>query len=725
MRSRKSRLWLQILGASLATFLLIFSVSAQEDDPNPDSPTPVLLSETGSTRALAVASESVGRTNLSKTKSAAFSANSKILLFVTNIDLMPDEGANAFRVNVEDTKGRRYRFPVLDISPVKEQPGVYALTVQLKDELGFWERPKFKGDVLLTLTWRGLASNSLRLGIGKTGGNLRDKIGAGSTSAMPTQTDKSENTVNPNYIGYYYSADRMRFLEQATFGPTFSLDQKIRRLGLRNWLNTQFDAPYPTYPYPNLELKSTDTGTGCPAGSPSTCGRDYYTQYLVQNWFFKEAFYGDAQLRHRTAWALSQLWVVSGVDTQQASWMVAYHQKLSQHAFGNYRNLMTDITLNPAMGNYLDMIRSTRTNPNENFAREILQLFSVGLFMLNQDGTLQLDGNGEPIPTYDQNTVNNFTKVFTGFTLCETTALCPSRTVGAPNYKDPLLLNQNTHDLTAKTLLAYPNAVSQNLPANQNGVTDMTQALDNIFNHPNVAPFVSRNLIQHLVTSDPTPAYVGRVAAAFNNNGSGVRGDMKAVIRAILLDPEARGNVKTDPNYGKLREPVQLATNLYRQFNVRSFDGTTQSDGYVNPTISPMGQNTFLSPTVFNYYTPDYTVPGTALNGPEFGIMTTGTAIARANFVNNIAFNRIATSANSLTGTSIDLAEMQALATADTSSNQLLDALNTKLLHGTMSAQMKNTILTAVQAVASTDPLNRARTAIYLVASSSQYQVQR
>ena len=722
MKGRKSRFLWQILGVGLLVFLLTFSSLAQEDDPNPDSPTPVLLSETGSHRALAALPDADGRTNSSKTKSGAFSVNSKVLLFVTNLDLMQDEGANAFRVNVEDAKGRHYRFPVLDISAVKGQKGVYALTIQLTDELGFWERPKFKGDVLVSIAWRGLVSNRVRLAIGKTGGAIKDDGGAVTTVVSQTQTDKLENTLSSLYAGYYYSADRIRFLEQATFGPNFTLDQKIRRLGLRNWLNTQFDAPYPTNPYPNLVLMPTNVDTNtCDA----TCRRDFYSMYPLQNWFYKEAFYGDAQLKHRTAWALSQIWVVSGVDTQQASWMIAYHQKLSQHAFGNYRDLMTDITLNPAMGNYLDMVRSTRNNPNENFAREILQLFSIGLFMLNQDGTLQLDAGGKPIPTYDQNTVNNFTKVFTGWTLCENTALCPNRTAGAPNYKDPLLLNQNNHDLTAKTLLAYPNAVNQNLPAGQNGATDMTQALDNIFNHPNVAPFVSRILIQHLVTSDPTPAYVGRVAAAFNNNGSNVRGDMKAVIKTILLDPEARGNVKTDPKYGKLREPVQLATNIYRQFNVRSFDGTTQSDGYVNQIIAPMGQNTFNSATVFNYYTPDYIVPGTALNGPEFGILTTGTAIARANFINTIVFNRIGISSLAPFGTSIDLTEMQASATADASGNQLLDAINTKLMHGTMSEQMKNTILTAVLAVADTDPLLRARTAIYLVASSSQYQVQR
>jgi Protein of unknown function (DUF1800) len=229
-----------------------------------------------------------------------------------------------------------------------------------------------------------------------------------------------------------------------------------------------------------------------------------------------------------------------------------------------------------------------------------------------------------------------------------------------------------------------------------------------------------------MVTSDPTPAYVGRVAAVFNNNGSNVRGDLKAVVKAVLLDPEARGNVKTDPNYGKLREPVQLATNLFRQFNVRSGDGAAQSDGYVNPQVATMGQNAFNSPTVFNYYSPDYTVPGTSLNGPEFGIMTTGTAIARANFMNTFVFGRVSGgTTNAPFGTSIDLTEMQTLAAADSSGNQLLDALNTKLMHGTMSAQMKNTILTAVQAVAATDAPTRARTAVYLVATSSQYQVQR
>ena len=717
MSGKKPCFLRRILSVSFVVFLLIFPTLAQ--DPDPDSPTPILLSESNSTRALATAASKFPRQNLSKVQSGVFSPNSKIVLYVTNLDLMPGEGANALRVTVEDERGRHYRFPVLDISPLQHHEGIYALSVLLSDELGFWENPQFDADVLVGVTWRGLASNRTRLSIGGSGGNIKDDPGAIPTPITGLTTKSTKNTPETNMVGYRYSGDRIRFLEQAAFGPTVELDQRIRRIGLRTWLAEQFQTPYPTNPYPNLALMPSNVPSTCDA----TCRRDFYSLYPVQNWFFKEAFYGEAQLKHRVAWTLSQIWVISGFDTQQASWMVAYHQKLSENAFGNYRNLMYDMTLNPGMGNYLDMARSTRTNPNENFAREVLQLFSIGLFMLNQDGTLQRDGSGNPIPTYDQDTVNNFTKVFTGWSFCNTG--CPNSTLGAPNYKDPMILNQNNHDTTVKTLLNYPGAVNVNIPAGQNGLTEMNQALDNIFNHPNVAPFVSRLLIQHLVTSDPTPAYVGRVAGIFNNNGSNVRGDLKAVVRAILTDPEARGNLKTDPNYGKLREPVQLATNVYRQLGVSAAAGTGQSDGYVNQIISPMGQSTFFSPTVFNYYSPDYIIPGTALNGPEFNILTTGTAIARANFVNTIVFSRVSVSANAPQGTALNLAEMQALATADTSSNQLLDALNTRMMHGAMPAAMRNTILTAVQAVPSTNPLLRAQTAIYLIATSSQYQVQR
>ncbi len=728
MNSEKSHPVLRFLFAFSAVFLLTISVFPS-NDPNPDSPVPILISQNNSVRALAIQKgQAFNNFNGKNQKSFreesdtdAFGYKSKIVLYITNVELMAGEAANAFRIYIEDQAGRKYRFPVTEIEPVKDFEWVLALTVDLRDEIGFWSQPPATGDVLVRVSWRGNSTNRVLLGIGKTGGKIEPDKGSIPTPFpfKPLQTEGQTD----DYVGYRHSGDRIRFLEQATFGPTVAIDERLRRIGLRTWLAEQFELPYPSAnnPYPNLPLMPVNIPDTC----DGTCRRDIYTMYQLQNWFYKEAFYGEPQLRHRVAWALSQIWVVSGVDTQQASWMVAYHQQISKNAFGNYRTLMKDVTLNAAMGNYLDMIRSTRNNPNENFAREILQLFSIGLFMLNQDGTLQLDQNNQPIPTYDQNTVNNFTKVFTGWGLCENAALCPNRTQGSPNYKDPLLLNQNNHDITAKTLLSYPNAVNTNIPANMNGNSEIELALDNIFYHPNVGPFVSKQLIQHLVMSDPSPAYVGRVAAVFNDNGTGTRGDLKAVVKAILLDPEARGNIKTDPNYGKLREPVQFVTNFLKHFNVRSANLTQQSDGVVNGLTAPLAQDVFRAPTVFNYYSPDYVIPGTSLLGPEFGIMTTGTAITRTNVINLMTFSRINVSANAPLGTSIDLSEMIALSQADSTGNRLVDTLNQRMMHGAMPAEMRNTIMTAVQAVASSNPTLRAQTAIYLIATSSQFQIQR
>jgi uncharacterized protein (DUF1800 family) len=742
MKSFTSRFIGQIFGAFFVIALLALPVFTADIDPDPDSPTPVLISQPDSTRALAVWADT-WRGTLPKPSNSVFAygADYRIKLFITNVELMNGEGANAFRVYIQDFKNREYRLPVLDIRPVNNYPWIYALTVQVKDEIGFWEERPASGDVLVRVTWRGLASNRVRLSLDENGGKIRDDEGAVPTPAPLSPPEATPPTTES--IGYRWSGDRIRFLEQATFGPTQALDDRIRRIGLRTWLAEQFEAPYPSAsnPYPDIPLRAINPIATCDNNTtvpdePVNCFRDTYSMYQPQVWFYREAFYGDAQLKHRVAWALSQIWVISGVDTQQSSWMIAYHKQLSKNAFGNWRNLMQDMTLNPGMGNYLDMIRSTRTNPNENYPREVLQLFNIGLFMLNQDGTLQLDGQGNPIPTYDQNTVNNFTKVFTGWSTCEVTGpTCPNRSTDGPNFKDPMIIvNANNHDITAKTLLNYPGA-NPNIAA-CTGCTgtatinyanaSLNQALDNIFFHPNVAPFVSKLLIQHLVTSDPTPAYVGRIAAVFNNNGSGLRGDMKAVVKAILLDPEARGNVKTEPRYGKLREPVQLLTNLLRHFNVRSADGAQLSDGNVNGQSSAMGQNAFNSPTVFNYYSPDYIVPGTTLLAPEFNIFTTGTSIARANFANTMIFNRLnVAQPNTPLGTSISLADMQALAAADTSGNQLMDALNQKMMHGAMSSQMRTTILNAVLAAPSNNPLLRAQTAVYLIATSSQYQVQR
>ncbi|GIU81551.1 MAG: hypothetical protein KatS3mg006_0615 [Pyrinomonadaceae bacterium] len=723
--------------------LLIAGFALSQEDPDPNSPTPILISHSDSTRTLAIPAKQ-WRGQLPKEDTRAFAYGAEIVIFITNIELMPDEGANAFRVYIQDSSGREYRFPVLDLQPVKGKGWIYGLTVQLIDEIGYWEEPPAQGDVLIRVSWRGLTSNRTRLGIGFVGGKIEDDPESKPTPA-PMEPPKKNQDNTAEYVGRRWSGDRIRFMEQATFGPTPALDARIRRIGIRAWLEEQFNMPYPSaFPYPNLPLMPStpppdcngNDGDGVP-DNPPNCYRERYGMYSAQSWFYKEAFYGEAQLRHKVAWALSQIWVISGTDIQQSSHMIAYHQVLSRNAFGNWRQLMYEMTLNPGMGEYLDMARSTKNNPNENYAREILQLFNVGLFMLNLDGTYKRDAQGNLIPTYDQQVVNNFTKVFTGWSFCEDTTQCPNRTQGAINFKDPMLLRPNNHDLTAKTLLDYPGAsTTRYIPACSNCTTisaittyannSLNQALDNIYNHPNVAPFISRILIQHLVTSDPTPAYVQRVATVFNANRSNPN-QLKEVIKAILLDPEARGDVKTEPNYGKLREPVQFLTNIARQFDVRSADRTDLSDGVVSVETNSMGQLAFMAPSVFNYYPPDYVIPGTSLNAPEFAIYTTSTSIARANIVNTLVFNRINvnTGRGVTKGTSISLADLEALAAADASGNQLLDELNWRLLHGTMSNQMRNRILQALNAVPATDARLRAQTAAYLVLTSSQYQIQR
>jgi uncharacterized protein (DUF1800 family) len=747
-----SRTILRLVGASVLVLLSLVVVPAQ-GDPDPNSPTPILISENDSTRALTQLPDTRKRGSLSRSLSRVFWPDSKIELFVTNIDLMAGEGANAFRVYAQDSKSREYRFPVYEISEVREQPGVFRIVTRLTDELHYFPAPEANGDILIRLSWRGLSSNRVRLALGSTGGDIKDDAGAVPTPLSIAGTKQVNDGQTNELVGYTWSGDRIRFLEQATFGPTQALDQRLRRIGLRTWLAEQFDAPYPSsaYPYPNIPLMNTNPnadpvnfGCGVNDGSQTytICIRDHYTMYPVQTWFYKSAFYGEPQLRDRIAWTLSQIWVISGLDTQQSSHMLEYHKQLSKNAFGNYRTLMYDMTLNPGMGNYLDMMRSTRANPNENYPREILQLFTIGLFMLNQDGTVQVDGQGNPIPTYDQNVVNNFTKVFTGWRDCrpaDFNASCPDFVNGTQDYKDPMslnALNQNAgHDLTAKTLFNYPGAPNPTIPACVGctlntqiypyATSSLNQALDNIYNHPNVGPFVSKLLIQHLVTSDPTPAYVGRVAAVFNANRTNPT-QMKEVVKAILLDPEARGDLKTDPRYGKLREPVQLMTNLYRHFNVSDAAGTGLSDGDVNRLPTGLAQNTFNPPTVFNYYPPNFIVPGTTLLAPEFGIFTTGTAIGRANLGNSIVFGQINVSMpNTPSGTKINFADLQAIAAADPTSSQLLDHLNTRMMHGAMSAQMKQTIMTAVNTITATDTLGRARAAVYLIVTSSQYQVQR
>ena len=734
---KKTTLGRFVVSLFLATLPAVLALGQPE--PNPNSPTPVLLSGSDPARAF-TSNPAPGSKSARSVKTAPeiFELNSQVVLYVTNVELMKGEGASAFRVYVIDANGRLYRFPVVGLDVDTRQKNVYALRVELRDELGYSTVPPTRGDVLVSVAWRGLESNRLRLGLGGTGGLPE----ISKTRATTSSSGGDES----NLVGYFWSGDRIRFLEQSTFGPTKAADFRLRRIGLRTWLNEQFELPYPTVPYPNYQLVPTFPPPSCngqiDGGSPDPdpfCFVNHYTMYPVQHWFYREAFYGDAQLRHRVAWALAQLWVISGVDTQQSSHMTAYHKVLSRNAFGNWRILMHEMTLNPGMGDYLNMRTSTTSSPNENFAREVLQLFNVGLFMLNPDGTLIRDQQNNPIATYDQDEVNNFTMLLTGWTLCEVTGpQCPNRFPGAPNFIDPMIItNPNNHDLNAKTLLTYPGSTTTNVPAcvgcagNAASILNYANnclniALDNIYNHPNVAPFVSKFLIQQLVTGDPTPAYVGRISAVFNANRTNPT-QLKEVVKAILLDPEARGDFKTEPTYGKLREPVMFMTNMARHFDARSADRAALSDGVLTNETNAMGQIAFMSPTVFNFYPPDYVVPGSTFVSPEFGLLTSGTSVSRINFINTMVFNRIDVNAERRVtrGTSLSFADLQELSAADPSGNALMDDLNNRMMHGTMSAQMRSTILNAVLTVPASDPLQRAKRAVYLVATSSQYQIQR
>jgi uncharacterized protein (DUF1800 family) len=559
--------------------------------------------------------------------------------------------------------------------------------------------------------------------------------------------------------------DAARFLEQATFGPSFATDRAdpnypvsvahvMNDVCFEGWLQEQFSAPvlFPDDPsspsvgtnYVPPQLLQDDGS--CPAGAicwepqnrnaavcDNFCNRDNYTAYQLQSQFFVNALTGTDQLRQRVAWALSQILVASEVDINLASWMTPYLATFDRDAFGNYRQLLLDITLNPAMGQYLNMRGNVRTNVNENYAREILQLFSVGLNLLNPDGTLQ----GEfPMPTYGQDEIATFARVFTGWNFDNRVTLG----TGILNYRDPMYVpNENNHDRLAKTLLDYPGAVSRDLPGGESSTAELTEALDNIFNHPNVGPFIGKLLIQKLVTSNPTPEYVGRVTAAFNTGtfagstitfGSGSMGDMQAVIAAILLDPEARTDPSGNPNYGHLREPVLYITNTLRTLGIVAADSTYTTDFVLGDSYLPsaathnlrMDQDVFRPPTVFSYYPPDNKVTGSNLLGPEFGIQSTSTSLSRINFMRDVAFKQMPIDANNRPkGTWVDTTQYEAEADGDASA--LLDDLNTRLMHGQMTDALRNVVSIAVGAM--TDAKVRVQEAIYLIASSSQYQVER
>lgn len=510
-----------------------------------------------------------------------------------------------------------------------------------------------------------------------------------------------------------------RFLSQATFGATDALIAQVQGQGYDAFLNAQFAAPMSSH------LAFVDTAVAAlPSPSPSPSATpNQPTLTMTNDAWWTHAIAGQDQLRQRVAFALSETLVVSINSAGLANRPFAlptYYDVLVRDAFSNYRQLLEDITLNPAMGAYLNMLQNDKadpargTLPNENYARELMQLFSIGLYNLNLDGSLTLSSSGFPIATYGQDAILGTAAVLTGWTYAQPGVANPvfRPGVATQSWRDPMINIAGRHQTTAKNIL---NGVT--LPANQTAAQDLKTTLDTIFNHPNVGPFIARQLIQRLVTSNPSPGYIYRVTAVFNDNGQGVRGDLKAVVRAILMDYDARVGFLAAQNAGHEREPVLRVTNLLRAFNATSPSGKYS----VRNAYASLDEEAMHSPTVFNFFGPDYSAPGAiaaaGLKSPEFEITTDTTVISITNYLRTGIYTGLGPSSDRIT------LNLTTELTRASDPAGLVDHLNSVLMAGGMSSSMRNIMVNAVTQIPSNNPTERVRTAIYLVVSSPEFVV--
>jgi uncharacterized protein (DUF1800 family) len=509
------------------------------------------------------------------------------------------------------------------------------------------------------------------------------------------------------------ATDASRLLTQATFGPKKTEIDALTGGSVSAWIDTQLSLPASSHRSAELAEWSAAKADATAAGRDPADVQNSLA-YRRRAWH-QVILAAPDQLRQRMAFALSQILVVGDdpFGNGQTEGLANYYDILVNGAFGNFRTLLENVTLNPIMGTYLSSLRNakadpvTGTYPDENYAREVMQLFTIGLVQLQPDGTLKLDPQGLPIPTYNNTTITEVAKVFTGWGYFTTRANPPFRGTAA-DYINPMMLYPASHESAAKTIF---NGIV--IPANLGGTEDLKRMLDALFNHANCPPFISRQLIQRLVTDNPSPAYVYRVAQKFENNGSGVRGDLGAVVRAILTDYEARSPaVADDPGYGKLREPLLRFTALLRGFSATSTSGRNTLDVY-----GALNQGALESPTVFNFFEPGYVYPGplaaAGLTAPEFQITNDTTAITVPNFLRDAIF-KTANAAG--TNYVLNFSAEQALVG---NVPALLDRLSQILAGGQLSATARTRITAALAALpATTSTLERAQTAALLVATS-------
>ena len=556
-----------------------------------------------------------------------------------------------------------------------------------------------------------------------------------------------------------------RFLVQAAFGPDQDSAgdadiipenvEAVMAQGFSGWLDAQFAIP-PQYHepfvanigvrYPDMYLdpkmvswwnRALGTTNLYPATNP--LASPAITPALPAG---PAAEYDP--VRQRIAYCLSQIMVVGDrPETLAVEYrgMANYYDMLVRNALGNFRDLLFDVATHPVMGYYLSHVKNKKANvaantfPDENFAREVMQLFSIGLWKLNQDGTRMVDGQNQPIPTYTNADITEFARIFTGLSYGPTSQTNFDIYPNPPQWIVPMRGFDAQHDLAPKNLLNGTVTPARTASAPDVGTAtmlDVNAAIDNLFNHPNVGPFIGRLMIQRLVTSNPSPAYIGRVAAAFANNGSGVRGDMKAFIKAILLDPEARDGAKlADPAWGKPREPFLRCVNFARAFNAKS----SGVDFYQVAQFNfDQQQQPYNSPSVFNFYLPNYTPPGVVgaagLVAPEFQILNATTAVSSPNYFYNSIVSRDLHrwgTAESTRTVRPNFTQEDTLATTDV--DALIRRLDLHLTCGSLTPREFQLIREAVLKVDSSVVFNwqteRVNLAVYLFVTSPQFSILR
>jgi len=526
----------------------------------------------------------------------------------------------------------------------------------------------------------------------------------GSTTTPPPPPSKTVLT----------ESQSSAFLNRATFGATRDSIDALANSNLEDWFTAQLNAS------PSLLLPYIESLAPLP-------GQDKIRpSQRVEGWWLN-VVQGNDQLRQRVAFALSEIFVTSDRNAFLFNYQAAmanYYDLLVNNAFGNYRDLLEQVTLNPVMGVYLSMLRNQKPDPennirpDENYAREVMQLFSIGLVELNQDGSVVTDNEGNPVPTYDQEIIEGFAHVFTGWTFADSQFF---RWHGEVlNTYDAMEAWENFHDTGEKVLLN--NFV---VPAGQTAEQDLQMALDNIFQHDNVPPFISHKLIQRLVTSNPSAAYINRVARVFIDNGSGVRGDLGAVIVAILTDNEAIHGFQNNPDsFGKLREPLIRNAHLWRAFNAATTSGTL-------PFSYPdylYGQSPQRSPSVFNYFQPEYQPPGDIANAglvaPEFQLSTANNL---AGMHNAIMYFTLYSNDGSEPPEETDIVlNLDPLITIAGNHSALLDELDMIFMAGQMTSDMKNIIVSYLDNYYDQDNY-RAKVveAASLLLTSNQYVIQK